>query len=81
MSKANHIRKQWIDGDTADRITSISLTEYRDYLQKELELWKKNPRSESNPTGYWMHPEDVSGNILKIEALNLIIKDFPTITN
>jgi hypothetical protein len=50
-------------------------------LKKELKLWKKNPKTETNPNGYWMHPEDVSGNIQKIEALNLIIKDFPRKTD
>jgi len=38
--------------------------------------WKKNPRTEDNPDGQWLHPEDVTGNIMRIEALNLIIKDF-----
>ena len=76
MSKATHKSKQWIDGETADRITALNLREYRAYLKKELAQWKKNPRTDENPDGYWLHPEDVSGNILRIEALNLIIKDF-----
>jgi hypothetical protein len=65
-----------IDGDTADRITALNLKDYRAYLKKELAQWKKNPRTDENPDGYWLHPEDVSGNIRRIEALNLIIKDF-----
>ena len=28
------------------------------------------------PDGYWLHPEDVTGNMRRIEALNLIISDF-----
>jgi hypothetical protein len=68
-----------LDGETADRITAINLRDYRDYLKKELAAWKKNPRTEDNPDGQWLHPEDVSGNILRIEALNLIIKDFVTV--
>jgi hypothetical protein len=81
MSRDKHIKKQWIDGETSDRITVLNLIDYRDYLKKELKLWKKNPKTETNPNGYWMHPEDVSGNIQKIEALNLIIKDFPRKTD
>ena len=65
-----------LDGDTADRITVLTLKEYRGYLKKELTEWKKNPKSDSNPDGYWLHPEDVSGNLRTIEALNLVIKHF-----
>jgi hypothetical protein len=76
MSKEKHKKYQWLDGETADRITALNLKDYRKYLKKELADWKKNPRTEDNPTGYWLHPEDVTGNIRRIEALNLIIKDF-----
>lgn len=79
MSKAKHKPYQWIDGETADRITALNLKDYRAYLKKELKEWKKNPRTDDNPNGHWMHPEDVSGNILRIEALNLIINDFITV--
>jgi hypothetical protein len=65
-----------LDGDTADRITVLNLKEYRDYLKKELAEWKKNPRTDTNPTGYWLHLDDVSSNLLTIEALNLVIKHF-----
>ena len=70
-------KKIEIDRDTADRITAITLRDYRAYLKKELKQWKKNPRTDSNPDGYWMHPEDVAGNIRRIEALDLIIHDYP----
>lgn len=80
MSKEKHIKRQWIDDETADRITANALTNYRDNLKRELKLWKKNPRTDANPSGHWMHPEDVSGNVQRIEALNLIIKDFPDVT-
>jgi hypothetical protein len=76
MSKEKHKKYQWIDGETADRITSLNLKDYRAYLKTELRLWKKNPKTESNPDGHWLHPEDVAGNIRRIEALDLIIKDF-----
>lgn len=65
-----------LDGETADRITVLNLIDYRAYLKTELKLWKKNPRSETNPDGYWLHPDDVAGNIKAIEALNVIIKHF-----
>jgi uncharacterized protein (DUF934 family) len=77
MSKVKHKPYQWIDGETADRITSLNLKDYRANLKKELEQWKKNPKSESNPNGYWLHPDDVTGNIRTIEALDLIISQFP----
>ena len=76
MSKTKHKPHQWIDGETADRITALNLRDYRAYLKKELKEWKKNPRTDDNPKGYWLHPEGVTGNIRWIEALDLIIKDF-----
>lgn len=76
MGKAKHKQYQWIDGETADRITSLNLKDYRAHLKKELAQWKKNPRTESNPNGHWLHPDDVVGNIRAIEALDLIIKHF-----
>ena len=65
-----------LDGETADRITLLNLKEYRSYLKSELAAWKKNPRTEDNPDGVWLHPEDVAGNTVAINALNLIIKHF-----
>lgn len=70
------MKKLEIDGETADRITVLNLKDYRAYLKKELADWKKNPRTDSNASGTWLHPEDVAGNIQRIEALNLIIKDY-----
>jgi hypothetical protein len=54
----------------------LNLKEYRTYLKKELTEWKKNPRSETNPDGYWLHPEDVEINTRLIEAMNTVIKYF-----
>lgn len=76
MSKDKHKPYQWIDGETADRITSLNLKDYRAYLKKELAQWKKNPRSDANPDGVWLHPEDVVINMRTVEALNLIIGHF-----
>lgn len=69
-------RKIELDGEAADRITVLNLKEYRAYLKKELKEWKKNPKTDSNPTGYWLHPEDVVINTRLIESLNLVIKYF-----
>lgn len=76
MSKEKHIPKVYIDGETADRITALTLRDYRAYLKKELKQWKKNPKSDSNPNGYWLHPEDVGLNIQTIAALDLIISHY-----
>ena len=65
-----------LDGEAADRITVLNLKEFRGYLKKELSDWKKNPKTEDNPNGYWLHPEDVGNNIRIIEALNLVIKQY-----
>jgi len=65
-----------LDGEAANRITLLNLKEFRGYLKKELSDWKKNPKTEDNPNGYWLHPEDVSNNIRVIEALNLVIKQY-----
>ena len=63
-----------LDGETADRITLLNLKEWRSYYKKELAEWRKNPRSEDNPTGVWMHPDDVVLNTRTIDALNLLIR-------
>ena len=65
-----------LDGETADRITLLNLKEYKSYLTNELTAWRKNPRTEDNPDGVWLHPEDVTGNTVTINALNLLIKHF-----
>ena len=65
-----------LDSDAADCITVLNLKEYRSYLKKELSEWKKNPRSETNPDGYWLHPEDVADNTRLVEAMNTVIKYF-----
>ena len=73
MSKTKQLT---IDGDTADRITVLNLQDYRAYFKKELAQWRRNPQTVDNPDGVWLHPDDVTGNIRRIEALNLIINDF-----
>ena len=63
-----------LDGEAADRITVLALKEQRDYLKKELSDWKKNPRTDTNPGGYWLHPDDVAINTRMVEALTTVIK-------
>jgi hypothetical protein len=65
-----------LDGDTADRITVLTLKEQRSYLKKELSEWKKNPRTEANPDGVWMHPEDVGKNQILIHHLDAVLAYF-----
>jgi hypothetical protein len=65
-----------LDGDTADRITVLTLKEQRAYLIKELKDWRRNPRTEANPTGYWLHPEDVGKNEILIHHLDAVLKYF-----
>jgi hypothetical protein len=65
-----------LDSDAADRITVLTLKEQRAYLKKELSEWKKNPRTDTNPGGYWLHPEDVATHTRLVESLNTVIKYF-----
>ena len=69
-------KKLEIDVETADRITVLTLKEQRRYLKKELTEWKKNPRTAYQLDGYWLHPEDVSGNEIMIHHLDAVIKHF-----
>ena len=54
--------------ETANRITLLTLKEYRKYLKWELNQYKKKKMH--------LHPEDVVGNMARIERLDLVIKDF-----
>ena len=65
-----------IDLETANRITQLTLTDYRDYLQSELDQWNANTKYEDNPGGYWLHPEDVVDNMKRIKHINKILEDF-----
>jgi len=59
--------------EVADNITLATLLDQRTYLQEELDKWNANPKTDSNPTGYWMHPDDVVYNTKLINALNVVI--------
>ena len=60
-------KKIELDIETADRITRLTLIDYRKCINKELADFRK---------GKYLHSEDVVGNLKRLEALNLIIKDF-----
>jgi hypothetical protein len=65
-----------LDGEAADRITVLALKEQRNYLKKELTEWKKNPKTETNPDGYWLHPEDVVRNCRTVKLIDTLLEDF-----
>lgn len=65
-----------LSSEAADAITVDNLINYRDYLKYELAEWNKNPKSEDNPTGFWLHPEDIIINMRMIESLDMVIKYF-----
>ena len=62
-----------LSAEIVDGITLSNLKEHRKDLSDELENWNNNPRTDSNPTGYWLHPEDVIGNKVIIKALDTVI--------
>jgi hypothetical protein len=70
------MKKIELDAEVADGITLCNLKNCRAYLKKELAQWKKNPRSDTNPDGYWLHPDDVVSNTRTIAALDVIIDYF-----
>lgn len=59
-----------IDFETAGRITRLCLTEQRDYLQSELDMYYESKDSEEP---YWLHPEDVDNNHLMIKRINSVL--------
>jgi len=63
-----------IPWEVADGIIVAGLKNQREYLNSELEQWKANPKTDANPTGYWLHPDDVAKNILLIRYMDEIIK-------
>lgn len=68
------IKDLTIPFEVADGITKANLIEARRYLQSELDQWEANPRDEMNPTGYWLHPDDVVNNMKLTKAMDLLIK-------
>ena len=74
MSKKAKAPGLTIPFEVADSITITCLKEQRDYLKSELKQWRKNPRTDGNPGGYWLHPEDVGKNEIMIHHLDAVIK-------
>jgi hypothetical protein len=54
-----------IDIETAGRIVQLTLTEWRDYLQNEIDNHIVN--------GTWLHPEDLPLNRNYIHCINTIL--------
>ena len=75
-TQVRRMKKIELDGEIADGIALAVLKDQRAYLKKELAQWKKNPKSDVNPTGYWLHPDDVVNNTRIIGALDTIIAYF-----
>jgi len=65
-----------LDMETANNITRLTLTDYRDYLQSENDRWEANPKDEDNPDGYWLHPEDYHRNFKTVRRINKLLEDF-----
>ena len=65
-----------IDMETANNITRLTLTDYRDYLKSENAQWEANPKDEDNPDGYWLHPEDYARNFKTAKRIDKILNDF-----
>jgi hypothetical protein len=68
-----------LDYETANRITALLLKDYRDTLASQLKRWKKNPKTDDNPTGVWLHPEDVVGHKRRIKLIDELLLDFEQI--
>ena len=65
-----------LDMETANNITRLTLTDYRDYLQSEIDQWEANPKDDDNPDGYWLHPQDYARNFKTVKRINKILEDF-----
>jgi hypothetical protein len=63
-----------IPHEVSDGITLATLVDARAYLQSELDRWNAKLKTDSNPTGYCLHPEDVVYNTQLISAMNVVIK-------
>jgi len=70
------MREIKIPSEVADGITKANLIDYRNYLVSENEQWLSNPKTEDNPDGYWLHPDDLANNFILIRSMNTLIKYF-----
>lgn len=65
-----------LDWETGDKITVQCLQSHRKFLKKQMKKYEKNPYSETNPNGEWMHPEDADFNRKMIVHLTEVIGYF-----
>lgn len=70
------MKKITLDGEIADQITVATLKEHLSYLKRDLKKWNKNPKTEDNPNGVWMHPDDVIDHSIRIKQLKSLIQYF-----
>ncbi len=68
MTNSNEPQGLMIDWEAADRITVLTLKNYRDNLQDHLNGGANGSR--------WLHPEDETHNRAMIQAINFVLKDF-----
>jgi len=57
-----------LDMETANNITRLTLTDYRDYLQSENDRWEANPKDDNR-----LHPEDYARNFKTVKRINKIL--------
>ena len=62
--------------EVAHGITLATLIDSRDYLKSENDQWLANPKTEENPDGYWLHPDDLANNFILIRSMNKLIAYF-----
>jgi hypothetical protein len=60
------LKNMTIDWDSADRITVLTLTEYRQRMQDHLD----------QVDGQYLHPDDEVHNRAMIQAIDFVLKDF-----
>jgi len=60
------LKNMTIDWDSADRITVLTLTEYRQRMQDHLD----------RVDGQYLHPDDEVHNRAMIQAIDFVLKDF-----
>jgi hypothetical protein len=60
------LKNMTIDWDSADRITVLTLTEYRQQMQDHLD----------RVNGQYLHPNDEVHNRAMIQAIDFVLKDF-----
>jgi hypothetical protein len=60
------LKNMTIDWDSADRITVLTLTEYRQRMQDHLD----------QVNGQYLHPDDEVHNRAMIQAIDFVLKDF-----